>query len=66
MVRPWVVHLVALYADVGREDGTLMPLVDGGVWDQPARLWLGLRMVRAEYGRLREQDRKKGARKGGH
>ena len=64
-MRPWVVHLLALFADVGHEDGTLRPVVDGAVWDQPARLWLGLRMVRSEYAKLREQDRKKEAQKRG-
>ena len=61
-----MVNLLALYADVAREDGTLAPVVDGGVWDQPSKVWMGLRIARGEYGRLREAQRKQDEAKRGH
>jgi len=48
------------------EDGTLRPLVDGGVYDQPSWEWAALRIARGEYGRLRAADRRKEEQKRKH
>ena len=57
------IRILGLYADVCGEDGTLGPLVAGGVYDQPAWEWAALRVARGAYGRLRNEDYKKEERK---
>ena len=59
LVRPWVIYIMVLYNDVCADDGTLRPVVAGGVFDQPAKIWAALRIARGEFARLRDQDRKK-------
>ena len=53
------IRILCLYADVCGEDGTMRPLVAGGVYDQPPWEWAALRIARGEYGRLRSEDLKK-------
>jgi len=57
------IRILGLFADVCGEDGTIRPLVAGGVYDQPSWEWTALRIARGEYGRLRSEDWKKQERK---
>jgi hypothetical protein len=57
------IRLLGLYSDVCGEDGTLRPLVGGGVYQQPSWQWAALRIARGEYGRLRAADLEKQERK---
>jgi len=57
------IRILGLFADVCGEDGTIRPLVAGGVYDQPSWEWAALRIARGEYGRLRSEDWKKQERK---
>lgn len=60
-VGPWVIRMVTIYNDLAGESGQLMPLVLGGLMDQPAREWQALRLIRAAYSdeRRREMDKAK-------
>ena len=54
---------MTLYNDIANEDGSLFPLVAGGVYDQPAREWIAMRLIRAAYADERrkqlDNDRRK-------
>ena len=43
-------HALIEYHDAADEFGPRMPIVSGGVWDQPARAWVIWRSIRAAYG----------------
>jgi hypothetical protein len=58
-VQGRTIRILALYSDVCGDDGTIRPLVEGGVYNQPAWEWTALRIARGEYGRLRAEDRRK-------
>ena len=62
-VRPWVIEVLAMYNDVATEDGCLRPLVSGGLYEQPAREWMALRLIRAAYADERERKVRDNARK---
>ena len=63
-VRPWVLEMLALYNDIADDRGQLRPLVAGGVYQQPAREWLAMRVIRSAYADERskalERERKRG------
>ena len=54
--------MVTIYNDLASEDGSLMPLVCGGLMDQPAREWQALRLIRSAYSAERKRHIEKVSR----
>ena len=54
--------MVTIYNDLAGESGQLLPLVEGGLMDQPAKEWQALRLIRAAYSEEQKRARKKADR----
>lgn len=55
----WTLRMMMLASDVIREDGTIGPIVAGGIMDQPAKTLAALRIIRGERARLAAEDRRR-------
>jgi hypothetical protein len=53
----WVIDMMTIYNDLASDEGQILPLVSGGLMDQPAREWQALRLIRAAYSQERKRQR---------
>ena len=62
-VGSWVIDMVTIYNDLASEEGQLLPLVAGGLMDQPAREWQALRLIRSAYAKERKRQHEESRKK---